>query len=324
MEIKKWVRKLEVRYFKQTDEQDIVSLWEECNLLDSRVSDPIEDIAFCVNSGRGDILIMVSDDDIVGALMVGHDGHLGLVHYFGVSPGKRMQGVGRKLLGAAEHWWQEKGVKKAKLSVRETNNKVIGFYQRCGFAVEPSAVLSKRILSYNGEKIDLHLDKDVTITYLEMKFRPVSAVSDQNRDDFTVLKANSVTTSFYRYLYDAVGRSWRWTDRKILADNQLREILSDKNVWIYVLYFSGSPIGFFELDARQDETIDIAYFGLMPDFIGQGLGRWLLNQAIQKAWERKPDRLTVNTCTLDHPSALPLYKSFGFKTYKIKTVQGRF
>ena len=100
---------MEVRYFKQKDEQAIISLWKKCNLLDSKASDPIDDIAFCVNSGHGDVLIMISDDDIVGALMVGHDGHLGFVHYFGVSPDKRMQGVGRKLLVAAEDWWQDIG-----------------------------------------------------------------------------------------------------------------------------------------------------------------------------------------------------------------------
>jgi GNAT superfamily N-acetyltransferase len=100
----------------------------------------------------------------------------------------------------------------------------------------------------------------------------------------------------------------------------LRAILDDPAVSVHVLYVDGTPAGYFELDGRAGDTVDLAYFGVMPEFIGLRLGPWLLGQAIGMAWDRDPARVTVNTCTLDHPKALPLYQRFGFEVYDRKDV----
>jgi GNAT superfamily N-acetyltransferase len=76
------------------------------------------------------------------------------------------------------------------------------------------------------------------------------------------------------------------------------------------------PAGYFELDCRNREEIWLAYFGIIPEFRGRGLGKWLLSEAIAAAWLRKPERVRVETCTLDDPRALPLYQRMGFVPYE--------
>jgi GNAT superfamily N-acetyltransferase len=76
------------------------------------------------------------------------------------------------------------------------------------------------------------------------------------------------------------------------------------------------PGGFFELEWRDGQDVWLAYFGIMPEFRGRGLGKWLLSEAIAAAWLREPERVRVETCTLDDPRALPLYQRMGFVPYE--------
>jgi GNAT superfamily N-acetyltransferase len=131
----------------------------------------------------------------------------------------------------------------------------------------------------------------------------------------TVVQAVRPTVSFYRYLYNTVGRQWQWVDRHKLSDGQLATIIRDPAVEIYVLYVNGVPAGYAELDRRQFPHIELAYFGIMPEFIGQKLGPYLLRWSIDKAFSYSPRRLWLHTCTLDHPKALATYRRAGFQIY---------
>ena len=161
---------------------------------------------------------------------------------------------------------------------------------------------------------------DVTVTQLEIGRPPVHAPvrPPVMPRPLTFLRAHEPTASFYRYLYDTVGQPWLWFERRMFEDVALNAIIRDPNIGIYVLYYGGVPTGFAEIDARpegskpKDCTL-LAYFGLVPDFIGRGFGRFFLSATIEVAWEQFPaDRLIVRTCTLDHPAALPLYQKCGF------------
>ncbi|MGI9174602.1 MAG: GNAT family N-acetyltransferase [Rhodothermales bacterium] len=157
--------------------------------------------------------------------------------------------------------------------------------------------------------------RNVSITYLEMN-APPSAPERATPRGVTIMQAHAPTVTFYRFLYDTVGEPWQWKDRRLLDPDDLRAIIEHPDVEVHVLYFDGTPAGYAELDARKMPDVQLAYFGLMPEFIGRGLGTFFLDWAIRKAWERAPERLWVHTCTLDHPSALPLYKRMGFAPYK--------
>ena len=157
----------------------------------------------------------------------------------------------------------------------------------------------------------------VTVTYLGMDEAPSGpAVPPPYGQKLALIRAEEPTLSFYRYLYDTVGEPWLWFDRRRVATNVLHETITDPRVEIFVLYVSGVPAGFAELDCRKKKVTDLAYFGLIPDYIGRGLGPFLLDSAIRRAWDREIDQLTVNTCTFDHPKALSLYQKVGFDVIK--------
>jgi len=164
---------------------------------------------------------------------------------------------------------------------------------------------------------------DVTITYLEMLQKPADISTAPDPKHMSVRKINEPTLSFYRYLYCNIGQPWRWYERRVLSDDELTIIIHDPNVSVYVLYSQGSPAGYFELDGRIDSQIELAYFGLLPQFIGKGLGSWLLSRALVTAWHAKPKRVWVHTCNLDHPNALLCYQKAGFKAYRKEIISIR-
>ncbi|MEO0392885.1 MAG: GNAT family N-acetyltransferase, partial [Pseudomonadota bacterium] len=142
----------------------------------------------------------------------------------------------------------------------------------------------------------------VTVTYLGMDTAPTGPVMPPPYGQkLALIRAEQPSLSFYRYLYDTVGEPWLWYDRRRMATHVLKETIIDDRVEIFVLYASGVPAGFAELDCRQEKITDLAYFGLIPDYIGRGLGPFLLDSAIRRAWDREIDQLTVNTCSFDHP-----------------------
>ncbi len=132
-----------------------------------------------------------------------------------------------------------------------------------------------------------------------------------------VVQALEPTVAFYRFLYHEVGHHWAWTDRTMLDDAALSTLITDPRIEIHVLWVNGVPAGFVELDLRPSPELEIAYFGLMRPFIGRGLGRLFLSWAIDRAWSHPISRLTVHTCTLDHPNALDNYKRRGFEVYRV-------
>lgn len=165
---------------------------------------------------------------------------------------------------------------------------------------------------------------NVTVVYLEM-LKGLSEGGDRPPlvPKLALLRLEKPTVGFYRYLYDTVGRAWHWLDRHRLSDVALGSIICDPLVEIWVPYVGGVPAGYIELDRRDEaadprKPINIAYFGLAPEFFGRGLGPWLLRAGVRQAFSYGTQRLMVNTCNLDHPAALPLYQKTGFRPYQTR------
>jgi len=156
---------------------------------------------------------------------------------------------------------------------------------------------------------------DVRTYYLEM-LAAAQATVPAPRQGLSIMHARAPTLAYYRFLYDAVGRDYDWTSRKSLADPDLRAILNDPRDEVHVLHVDGSPAGFAELDRRTANEIELVQFGLLPEFIGQRLGKYFLKWTVAKAWSYAPRRFWLHTCTLDHAAALPNYLKAGFKIYK--------
>ena len=158
------------------------------------------------------------------------------------------------------------------------------------------------------------------VTYLEMFERPPARPAPTPAGKLALMRAEGCTVSFYRYLYETVGTPWLWFERRLMDDDALAVEIAKPTTEIFVLYAGGVPAGYFELDAAPRRETELCYFGLVPDCIGRGLGRFLLQAAIDRAWSRPLDRLWVHTCTFDHPRALPLYQRAGFTVYQRRSV----
>ena len=155
----------------------------------------------------------------------------------------------------------------------------------------------------------------MTVTFLEMKARPSTTPPPQPTGKVAILRAEHPPVHFYRYLYNTVGDAYYWVDRRRMDDPSLAALLDSPALDLYILYVDGSPAGMAELDFKDQPTGLLAYFGLLPEFIGRRLGPYFLYHAVQNAWTKPITSLLVNTCTLDHPRALPLYQRMGFVAY---------
>ncbi len=157
---------------------------------------------------------------------------------------------------------------------------------------------------------------DVVRTYLEL--REPSQLRSGRSDDpaLRVALAVDCTPSFYRYLYGEVGRAYHWRDRTRWTDDELRAHLSRPAVSVWVLARGATPAGWFELVRHEDGAVEIAYFGLIPEFVGGGIGKHLLTEAAEQAWKMGATRVWLHTCTLDSPAALPNYLARGFTPFR--------
>jgi len=123
----------------------------------------------------------------------------------------------------------------------------------------------------------------------------------------------------FRQLYREVGQNYFWTDRLPWSDEEIKTYLQQPQVSLWLMTYNDEISGYFELKQQADGSTEIAYFGLMPQFIGRGLGKHLLTRAVEQAWADGAKRVWLHTCTDDDPAALPNYLKRGFKPFKTET-----
>jgi GNAT superfamily N-acetyltransferase len=156
----------------------------------------------------------------------------------------------------------------------------------------------------------------VTRTYLEMRSPAELQPSPTPDPEPRTERLEECSVSLFRYLYREVGRAYQWTDRLGWSDEATHQYLDTPGVAIWLMSWHAAPAGYFELREHDDRSVEIAYFGLLPQFIGRGWGKYLLTRAVQAAWATGAERVWLHTCTLDHPAALPNYLSRGFRPFR--------
>ena len=319
----------QITAFASEHREAVIALWRDCGLT-RWYNDPDHDLDLFLAKDNSTVLVALRERQVTGSICVGHDGHRGWLYYLATDPAARGQGIARALVKASEAWLLGQRIPKVQLMIRQTNLDALGFYEAIGYELNP-CVLRQRWLIDRGTPPEDH-DSDgaqeeagklpVTITYLEMRERPnLAHIHPPINTATALIRARRPSISFYRYLYNTVGEPWIWYERRAMSDEAIAAIVHDQAVEVYVLYVEGVPAGFIEIDRRELPVVDLAFFGLIPEFIGRGLGQYLLSSAIDLAWGDDTERVTVNTCTLDHHSALPLYQRFGFVPYERKEIE---
>lgn len=159
----------------------------------------------------------------------------------------------------------------------------------------------------------------VVVTCLEMQARP-PVRADPEQAGITLERIVRPEIAWYRDLYRRIGAEWLWTSHLAMAEADLAAILHHPDVEVYAVMKDERGEGLLELDFREAGVCELAFFGLTPESIGNGTGRWLMNRAIARAWSRDGHspigRFWVHTCTLDAPQALSFYMRSGFTPVK--------
>jgi GNAT superfamily N-acetyltransferase len=165
------------------------------------------------------------------------------------------------------------------------------------------------------------MKREIEIHYLEMTSPADLRPSPARAVGLDVERIPRPQPLVNRYFYQAVGRDWYWTDR-------LGWSLKEWSAWVrrpeletWIGSHQVTPVGYFELERQPGGQVELAIFGLLPDFLGRGFGGALLTAAVERAWEMGARRIWVHTCSLDAPAALPSYEARGFRRYKTERIE---
>lgn len=152
------------------------------------------------------------------------------------------------------------------------------------------------------------------ITHLEMRSRPALR-PEPSSQTYALRRVPAPDPEWYRDLYRRVGEDWLWFARLMLDDATLAALIHDPAIEVHALRHRGRDEGMLELDLRRFPDIEITFLGVVATLIGKGAGRYLINRALELVWARSPRRVSVHTCTFDHPHALEFYSRSGFTPY---------
>ena len=155
-----------------------------------------------------------------------------------------------------------------------------------------------------------------TRTYMEMTDRSALRPAREGTRELSIGFVERPTAALWRFLYTEVGRQHRWFDRLPWSDEQAQAYLDDPAISLWVASVGDDTAGYFELHREADASVEIVYFGLLPQYTGRGLGGALLTAAVERAWENGTRRVWLHTCTFDHPAAIPNYLKRGFTVFK--------
>ena len=155
---------------------------------------------------------------------------------------------------------------------------------------------------------DTHLG--AVVTFLEMTERPKPRPLPPS--PFRLERWAAPDPARYRTLFTRVGSPWLWYSRLLMDDETLRASIGE----LWAVTDRGVEIGMIELDLASEGECLIRFLGLVPELAGKGHGRWLFAQVLALAWRPGVRRVHVNTCSLDHPAALPAYLKAGFIAYR--------
>ena len=157
--------------------------------------------------------------------------------------------------------------------------------------------------------------------YLEIKSLNQLSEIKKSGDNYFLNQVIPNDFQLNKFFYKQIGKNYQWVDRLIWTDKNWIEYVSSPNLFTFVLKNNDDIAGFFELMYHKDKLeTEIAYFGLLKEYIGKKLGGYMLSEAIKKSFSYNVKRVWAHTCSLDHKNALKNYLSRGMKIYNTETV----
>lgn len=157
----------------------------------------------------------------------------------------------------------------------------------------------------------------VLVTHLELRtpgdLRPAKVV-----EGLSVRLVFPPVPGFNRRCYETIGAQWHWRDRLRWSDDDWARWLATPGVRTWEFLHDGHPgVGYAELATDAGGGTEIVYFGLMPEFVGRGMGGDSLTRIVGVAWSLPSTRVWLHTCTFDSPMAILNYEARGFQRFKV-------
>ena len=157
--------------------------------------------------------------------------------------------------------------------------------------------------------------------YLEIKSLDELQDKKKPNDKYIVEKVSPDDFQLNKFFYNQIGRNYQWNDRLVWGDKKWMDYVSNPNVFTFVLKDNEDIAGFFELIYHKEKSeVEIAYFGLLRDYMAKKLGGYMLTEAIKISFSYNIKRAWVHTCSLDHKNALKNYLSRGMKIYNTEDI----
>ena len=163
------------------------------------------------------------------------------------------------------------------------------------------------------------METQVTTYYLELRSVQELKRSGPGVQDLEIREARIASPELGRFLYTAVGRAWHWTDRLSWPYSKWLAHFDRPEVEVWIAYLDGVIAGYVELERQPAESVEIVYFGLLRQFMGRGIGGFLLSDTVERAFRTGARRVWLHTCSLDSPRGIENYRARGFKLFKEET-----
>ncbi len=153
------------------------------------------------------------------------------------------------------------------------------------------------------------------VTHLQMRARPDPKPDPVGAEALKLDPIARGDLDRYLTIYRTLGERWMWFSRLVMPRAELAAILGDEGTAAWAVTRDGADCGLLELDWREPNTCEIAFFGLYESETGGPAGRWLMSRALELAWREGVTRVWVHTCTFDHPRAVDFYRRSGFTPF---------
>ncbi|MEP0520052.1 MAG: GNAT family N-acetyltransferase [Hyphomicrobiales bacterium] len=152
-----------------------------------------------------------------------------------------------------------------------------------------------------------------SVTFLDMDQRPHWLDEVQIASSIRLVPKDDISLTGYRELFRSVGENWLWTSRLLISDEELSSVIHCPSTSIYLIEVDGNIAGLSELKQVNPTNIEIAFFGMRPEYTGRKLGKEIMALTLTVAWTENTRKVSLQTCNFDHPAALTFYQKCGFQ-----------
>ena len=157
-------------------------------------------------------------------------------------------------------------------------------------------------------------------------FLEINSISELNctkspGSNFKISEVDPPDFHLNKFFYKQIGRKHRWIDRLTWADKKWMEYVENPRIKTFVLKDNSNLAGYYEIirDLNNNHT-EIAYFGILEDYLGKKCGGYLLSEAIKNLFEEGMSRVWLHTCSLDHENAIKNYLARGMQVFKSEKI----